>query len=74
MLIREDGRTRLATLDELEQRYSQAAIDDVMSMPGRWHGSGVDRPDDHQPVLAIFNCVLESDMLARRMRSETTER
>jgi hypothetical protein len=37
MLIREDGRTRPATLDEIEQTYSQDVLEDIMSMPAHWH-------------------------------------
>ena len=37
MLIREDGKTRPGTLDEIEQKFCQAVLDDVMSMPGHWH-------------------------------------
>jgi len=102
MLIREDGKTRPATLDDIEQTYGQAALDDVMSMPGHWHdlitapvelkftarcrcwshprgewvaivlpGIGkvqvsIDKATSDANVLAIFNRVLEADMLARR--------
>ena len=50
MLIREDGKPRPATLDEVEQAFGQTALDDIMSMPGHWH--------DLIPAIAIpmFRC------------------
>jgi hypothetical protein len=51
-LLREDGRTRPCELDEIEQDYGQAALDEVMGTngwvdlvtPGLWQPLPVVRP------------------------------
>ena len=37
MLIREDGKTRPVTLDEVEKTFGQSSLEDVLAMPGHWH-------------------------------------
>jgi hypothetical protein len=98
MLLREDGVTRPSSLDEVERRFGDDALADVMSMSAHWHdlipepamfhcrcwsqprgewvaivlpGVGkiqvsIDKATSDANVLAIFNRVLEADMLARR--------
>lgn len=36
MVLRIDGKTRPATLDEIEQTYTQAKLFEVMENPGQW--------------------------------------
>jgi hypothetical protein len=61
-LLREDGKTRPATLDEVEQNYGQDALDEIMGtsgwvdlvMPGLWQPLPV--------VLPIVRQVAQIDM------------
>ena len=36
IVLRINGKSRLAAMDEIEQDYSQAQLDEVLSRPGMW--------------------------------------